>query len=283
MSGTATLNHKATSTTGAHDRVERVAKAQWVPLAEMTVSPLAQREFKQWRVDHLAAEFDPEQIGTFVVNHRDGKYFIIDGQHRRALLRAVGWGDQSVLSDVYEGLTEAEEAEMFLKRNDTLAVTAFDKFRIGVRAGRHPEVDVEKIIRDNGLRVARQGPGAVRAPATFLKVYRAHGGQVLTAALGTAHAAYGDSGLQSRVIDGIALMLSRYHNGMVDLERLANQLGALHLGVDGLIQAAWKIREKSGETFTVAVAAATVDAYNSGLSGRKRLNSWWRSEDEAGA
>lgn len=265
-------------TTPGH--VERTGRRAWVAITDTEVSPLAQREFKQWRVDHLVANFDPEQIGTPVVNHRDGKYFIIDGQHRIAAMRAVGWGDQSVECEVYEDLTEAQEAEMFLKRNDTLAVTAFDKFRISVRAGRRPEIDVERIIRDQGLRVARKGPGAIRSPATLVKVYQNHGGQVLTAAIGTAYAAYGDLGLESRVIHGLGLMLSRYTDGTVDLERLATKLGELHLGVDGLIQAAWKIREKSGTAFTVSIAAAAVDAYNTGLSARKRLPSWWRSESD---
>lgn len=260
--------------------VERTGRRQWVRITNMEVSPLAQRDYKQYRVDHLVANFDPEQIGTPVVNHRDGKYFIIDGQHRVATLKAVGWGDQSVECEVYQDLTEAEEAEMFLKRNDTLSVTAFDRFRIGVRAGRHPEIDVDKIIRDQGLRVARSGPGAIKAPATLVKVYNSHGGQVLTAAISVAYAAYNDLGLESRVIHGLSLMLSRYKNGLVDLDRLALQLGQLHLGVDGLIQAAWKIREKSGTAFTVAVAAAAVDAYNQGVSQRKRLTSWWKADAE---
>jgi hypothetical protein len=273
---TAVLNHSGSTT----ERVERTGRRRWVPISDMEVSPMAQREYKQWRVDHLLAIFDPEQIGTPVVNHRDGKFFLIDGQHRVAAMKAVGWGDQSVECEVYDGLSEAEEAEMFLKRNDTLAVTAFDKFRIGVRAGRHPEVDVDRIIRSQGLRVARSGPGAIKAPATLVKVYSAHGGAVLTAALGVAHAAYGDLGLESRVVHGLSLMLSRYNDGLVDLERLATQLGGIHLGVDGLIQAAWKIREKSGTAFTVAIAAAAVDAYNQGLASRKRLTSWWRSEGD---
>lgn len=69
-------------------KITRQARLRWVPIAQMKVNPLAQRELNQARVDKLAANFDPEQIGTPTVNHRDGAYYIIDGQHRIEALKA---------------------------------------------------------------------------------------------------------------------------------------------------------------------------------------------------
>jgi hypothetical protein len=48
----------------APGRVQREARLQWVPISQMRVSPLAQRDLNQARVDRLAASFDPEQLGT---------------------------------------------------------------------------------------------------------------------------------------------------------------------------------------------------------------------------
>lgn len=53
-------------------RVQREARLQWVPVPQMRVSPLAQRELNQARVDRLAASFDLEQLGTPAVSFRDG-------------------------------------------------------------------------------------------------------------------------------------------------------------------------------------------------------------------
>jgi len=124
---------KPTEPTG---RVERAARLKWCPIAKMRVSPTAQRELKQHRVDHLVANFDLEQIGTPVVSERDGAYYILDGQHRIEALRGIGWGDQQIQCWTYTGLTEEDEAERFLKLNDTLVVDSFSKFRVGVNAGR---------------------------------------------------------------------------------------------------------------------------------------------------
>src|SRR5262249_61491582 len=69
------------------------------------------------------------------------------------------------ISSRAEGLTEAQEAEVFLKLNDTLPVRAFAKFKVSVQAGRDAEADVDRIVRALGLRIARgSGGGAPGGP-----------------------------------------------------------------------------------------------------------------------
>src|SRR5574342_399774 len=116
-------------------RAERRAVLTWVPLKAMRVNPLAQRDLNEARVDRLVTEFDLEQFGAPTVNHRDDHYNIIDGQHRiEALKRWFGegaWEDQQVQCFTYGGLSEDQEAEVFLRLNDTLTVNVFTKFKIG--------------------------------------------------------------------------------------------------------------------------------------------------------
>ena len=97
-------------------RIERAGRLRWVPLAQMRINPLAQRDLNQAWVAKLAAGFDLEQIGAPVVSHRGGWYYLIDGQHRiEALKLWLGsWEGQQVQCWCYEGLTEAQEAELFL-------------------------------------------------------------------------------------------------------------------------------------------------------------------------
>jgi Family of unknown function (DUF6551) len=133
-------------------RIERQARLRWVPLAQMRVNPLAQRDFNSARVAKLAAVFDPEKMDTPTVNHRGGWYYLIDGQHRIAALKQwlSSWQDQQVQCWTYEGLSEEQEAEKFLALNDTLPVRAFAKFKVSVQAGRDTEVDVDRIVRALG-------------------------------------------------------------------------------------------------------------------------------------
>ena len=116
-----------TGTGKAGGRIERQARLRWVPLTQMRINPLAQRDLNQARVSKLAAAFEPEKMDAPTVNHRGDWYYLIDGQHRIAALKEwlASWQGQQVQCWTYEGLSEAEEAEKFLALNDTLPVRAF--------------------------------------------------------------------------------------------------------------------------------------------------------------
>lgn len=262
--------------TGA--RVERAARLHWVPLGKTKVSPLAQRELKQARVDRIVATLDLEQIGTPTVNLRDGSYYIIDGQHRIEALRQFGLeADQQIQCWSYEGLSEEEEAEKFLKLNDTLAVNAFSKFRVGVQAGRPTETDIDRVVRAQGLRVSTdEGDGAIRAVGTLTRIYNRAGAAVLARTLRIIRDAYGDPGLEAGVIDGIGLLCQRYNGDLNDVDAVT-RLAKAHGGVNGLLGSAEQLRRKTGNQRGHCVAAAAVDIYNRGRGGKK-LPSWWHED-----
>lgn len=158
-------------------RVEREARLRWVPFNSLRVNPLAQRELNRGRVNKLIAEMELERIGNPTVNARDGLFWIIDGQHRIAALKEWlgdgAWEDQSIQCWSYEDLSEEEEAEVFLRLNDTLTVAVFEKFRVGVKSGRVEETDIDRIVRAQGLRITREkGNGAIGAVTALRGVYR---------------------------------------------------------------------------------------------------------------
>lgn len=262
-------------------RVTRTARIRWVPIAMMEVSPAAQRELKQFRVDHLVAHLDLEQIGAPTVNERDGVFYIIDGQHRIAALIEIGWGDQQIQCFCYDGLTEAEEAEVFLKLNDTLAVSAFDKFTVGVVSGRETESDINRIVRSRGLTISRNRStgNSVSAVGTLTRIYKRAGAGNLARTLQLIVDSYGDAGLEAPVLDGISLLCQRYGADLEDV-RVVEQLSTLRGGVNGLLNKSETIRRTTGNAKGHCVAAAAVDVINRGKGGRK-LPSWWKSGDVA--
>lgn len=257
------------------NRVEREARLRWVPIGLMKVSPLAQRELNQARVDKLAADFDLEQLGTPTVSHRDGAFYIIDGQHRIEALKQIGWGDQQVQCWVYEGLTEQMEAEKFLRLGDVLTIEGFSKFRIGVVAGRPAECDIDRIVRSNGLVISRdQVPGAIRAVGTLRRIYDRADGKTLGRALRITRDAFGDPGMEAAVLDGIGLLCQRY-NGALDDTVAIEKLASVNGGVNGLLGKAEVLRRQTGNQKGHCVAAAAVEIINQGRGGKK-LESWWR-------
>lgn len=261
-------------------KVERVARLKWVPIPKCKFPDIAQREkINQARVDKIAADFDLEQLGTPTVNERDGSFYVMDGMHRIQALKQIGWGDQQIQCWTYADLTDEQMAERFLKLNDTLAVGAFDKFRIGINAGREVETDIDRIVRAQGLHVSRdESEGAVRAIGTLRKVYDRGGPYVLARTLGLIRESYGTPGFQAVVIDGLSLLCQRY-NGVFDETVAVEQLGSVRGGVNGLTGKAESLRLKTGNQKAPCVAAAAVDIINRGRRGEK-LPSWWKNEDD---
>jgi hypothetical protein len=242
----------------------------------MKVSSAAQRDVNQARVDKLAAHFDLEQLGNPTVNLRDGHYWIIDGQHRIEALRQLDFGGYDIECWTYEGLTEDEEAEKFLKLNDVLTVDVFYKFRVGVQAGRPDEVEIQRIITSLGLAVTRaKSEGAVRAVGTLRRVYTRSGSDVLERTLRTVRDAYGDAGLEAPIIDGIGHLIGRY-DGVVDDDVVIERLSRAHGGPSGLLAKAKVLQRQTGSVLGQCVAAAAVETINRGRGGRK-LPDWWKA------
>lgn len=270
-----------TSTDTMPKKIERTARLRWIPIAKMTVSPLAQRELKPSWVDHIVANFDVQQLGMPTVNERDDAFYIIDGQHRISALEEMGWADQQIQCWTYTGLTPEQEADMFLRLNDTLAVPAFDKFRIAIEANRPEETDIDRIVRAQGLVVSRDHiEGAIHAVGTLGRLYRRAGPAVLATTLRIIRDAYGTAGLEAPVIDGLGLLCGRY-NGELDEETCVEKLGSARGGVNGLTGKAEQLRRSTGNAKAHCVAAAAVELINRGRAGKK-LPNWWREETRGG-
>lgn len=259
-------------------KVEREARLRWVPIPDMRISPMAQRELNQARVDRIASTFDLEQIGTPTVNERDGLFYVIDGQHRIEALKEIGWGDQQLQCWAYVGLTEQEEAEKFLKLNDTLTVDAFSKFKIGVQAGRPLECDIDRIVRLQGLTISRaKSAGAIHAVGTLRRIYVRSDPATLRRTLAIIRDAFGDSGFEALVLDGIGLLCQRYNAELND-EAIVTRLSSAHGGVKGLLGMAEGLHKSTGSPKAHCVAASAVTVYNRGRG--KKLPSWWREDGD---
>lgn len=258
------------------EKIQREARLRWVPIEKMKVSPVAQRDLKEARVDHLAVNFDLEQLGTPTVNERDGWFYIIDGQHRVEALRQIGWGDQQIQCWTYVDLTDEQMADRFDRLNDVLTVHSFDKFRVRVTAGREVESDIDRIVRSNGLVVSRDHvPGAISAVGTLRRVYNRSDPSTLGRTLRIIRDAYGDAGLEAPVIDGIGHLCTRYNGDLNDEEAIL-KLGKAHGGVHGLLNKAETLRRSTGNYKAHCVAAAAVEIINQGKGGKK-LPSWFKA------
>jgi hypothetical protein len=271
------------STTGVLEKSSLTADRQsitdWVDIADMRVSQAAQREFRLAHAAKLAVEFDMEAFGYPIVNIRDdGSVYLVDGQHRVAALKMTKRPIDKVLCEIYHGLTEEEEAELFLLRDTRRAIPAFERWKIAQTAGRKAELEIARIVNEAGLKVAMSTTdGAIRAVGTLKRIYDDKGENVLARTLAVIRDAFGTNGFDAIVMTGISMMISRYGD-KIDDDYLTQKLGRLHGGVRGLVGNAEVLHRQTGHPKSTCVAAAAVEAFNSGHGGY-RLTPWWRQRN----
>lgn len=259
------------------------SKFGMVPIAALNVDPEAQRGVSMSWVKARVHSFDPDQVGYILTNKRaSGKLYIVDGQHRVELMRAIGWSDQNIPAEIFEGLSQAEEAKLFNARNDRKAVTPFDKFRISVTAGNPEACDIDRIVREHGLVVSKeQQDGHVTAVASLQRVYRGggitsakEGPAALRKALTVLVQSWGKqaSSVNGEVVSGLGLLFLRY-NGTVSDKDLIKKLSPFPGGSPGLLGKGRAMRELRGRPVAHCIASLLVDLYNKGRKGGK-LDAW---------
>lgn len=254
-----------------------------VALQDLNVDPDAQRKLNPGWVKAHVPTFDPDLLGYILVNKRiNTKLYVVDGQHRVELLRAVGWGDQNIHAEYREGLTQAEEAEWFLGRNDRKAVQPFDKFRVRITEGDPIACDINKIVTAHGLVISDQAKnGHVIAVAALEHVYRGggisgqkDGARALSDALRATVKAWGDqpSSVSGKIIQSLGLVQLRYH-GSIDQKALADKLAPFPGGAPGLLGKGKAVQEVRGRPLHHCIASIIVDIYNKGRRIGK-LDAW---------
>ena len=269
------------------DPRERRSNIEKVRIDTLTVPTVgrAQRPFHQAKGDRIAREFDINLFGFPVVCRVDDVNWLVDGQHRVYGLQKSGCAGPTdeVDFEVYHGLTMAEMATMFLGRNRSTPVTAFERFGVAVTAGYPAEVAIAGIVESLGLKIGDpKVRGNVFAVGALRRVYDRDGGEVLTRVLRVLRAAF-ESDPQAfgrRLLEGLGLVLAAYAD--LDDALLVRSLAALPNNVQSVHSLAEQHRQQLGRPVPDCVAAAVVDIYNGAVGKKRRLVKWWKV-DTAGA
>lgn len=110
--------------------------------SKMLIYPreLYQRGVQRKRVEMIAADFNEYVANEPKVSFRNGKYYVVDGQHTiEGRILRNGGKDLPILCKVYTGLTMEQEALFFAEQNGHSApLTAGIKLRAKVVGGDAP-------------------------------------------------------------------------------------------------------------------------------------------------
>ena len=155
------LSHKMDEKIKALRNIEFDSKdfgvEMWLPTEELMIDEETQRGLMVSQVEKIINEFNPSSFGRITVSKRKDGYYVTNGQHRLIALRKIGINKAPciVIDNPYENEKEIKkfDAINFLEINqNSQAVRAIDKYRIGVSAQLPDWVNVKQVIEENGLR-----------------------------------------------------------------------------------------------------------------------------------
>ncbi|MFW0790849.1 DUF6551 family protein [Gordonia sp. CPCC 205333] len=204
-----------------------VEYGETVPTTDLKIDPQAQRTLNEKRAQKLAEEFIPEAVGTIIVSERDnGDKFIVDGQHRWRASQLLG--RDSVVCEIHHGLTQTEEAILFLIKNrESSKPSAIDEYQIGLTGGIPLFVDTEKILKSHGLSMGTTSVNTVGAVNGVLRITDKYGPDVLHRTLTIAEHAWGRTAetWDGMLLGGIGEVVGRHGEQIQNDEELAKKIG----------------------------------------------------------
>ena len=184
-----------------------------------------QRPVLDRMVDKLVRHWDPRLLTPLVVSYRDGRYNLVDGQHRVCGGKRKNNGkDVDMLCQVYYGLTYEQEAELYYKLDQAkghLRLSSATKALL--ESGSNAEVtDVKRRVEDAGFTWALDKPNGepfeIGATRTVINAYRLLGGAAFSRMLSllakTWRGAPGST--KASILSGMALFVKTYEAEMND-------------------------------------------------------------------
>jgi hypothetical protein len=236
-----------------------------------------QRPHDEQRVRKIADNFDPDLLG--VIMRADGTYAVMDGGHRIAAVTYLGWGDQLVPAQVFDGLTVQEEAHVFAQFNrERVRPDPLTLFRAQVLAGDERSKALDRAIRKSGIHLVNR-PNHFRSIGIAITVAEAEGVDVVQKTLTVMQDAWGDNvadnPMHAKIFQGLALVIA--NSPKIDLKHLTKRVreystSSIQYKAEALSGAGREFRGVHG------VAKVIANLYNVRLRATNRLpETVWRS------
>ncbi len=231
-----------------------------------------QRPIDERNVEKLIREWNNAVLDPLVVSFRDGRFYLVDGQHWVSAMRKMNGGnDLLVMCKIHTGLTYEEEAGLCYQLDQSKTrLTLAQATRALKESGKNAEVqDIHRLIEQNGFtwihgkKCAK--PHEIVATQTVIAAYRLLGGADFSRMLGLLNSVWhGDPySLSGAFIAGMALFLKTYGAELKDHVFIRRLTG---VSPDDIIQDGKQ--DFTTNKRTLRYARAILNKYNSMHSGR---------------
>jgi ParB-like nuclease domain len=270
-----------------------VLQAQAPQMEEVRLSFLRtdsryQRPLSPVLVRRISTSFNSAKMGLIIVSKRDdGFYYILDGQHRVAALRALNHTDAPCY--VYTDLTPKQEADIFETMNRVRRrATTRDSFRARYFMGDPTVIGIQTIANESGILLGKsasnttQHASTTAAYKTLEDIYttdvaNGFGPAALRETLKVIRESWPDEGeaLKGPFIIGVAVFLAAFGNrtNHAEIVRKFSRVSAIRVNQDAYVY----VHSLTDNTHAAGrgVAMALVDVYNLNrpLNNDSRFNS----------
>ena len=271
------------------DLQEHYFGIEWLSTEDLIVDTNYQRPIKLALVKAISEAWDWRAVRTLAVSLRltaDGNtYAVIDGQQRFTAARECDI--KRLPCQVYVDLTEKQEAELFLKLNNSMKPSANDMFRAKLAEGDEEAKLIMMALNNTDWKLDldltfskkskyEYGSKTISSATALVNIYRNGGILHLQSVLNIAHGWHSQHLAGSAdILNGISTFLMKY-KGKIDLdrltERLAEETPSSLLGKAIQLMAAERSMYLTGQaTRYKSLARVITGVYNKGLRASNKL------------
>lgn len=261
-----------------------------VSVNDLEIDPQVQRfRYNPRKVEHIVKNYNEAAIGLITVSRRNAvTLVVVDGWHRWEAKRRISDSTGEMLCRVFDGLTLAEEAQMFLDLNPGNQPTALDRYRMRLLTDDPDTLAIDAAIHAYGWAVHPQkGVGHLQCVNALHRVQNLAkaGGEATedllkNTILVVSRAWPGQAEAGAAVLlEGTSAVLNEYREKL-DMDRLINQLKDYAGGPGALVNNAQQLSRVTRARVPMSVADLLVKQYNLNLrpGGPTILGSWRRSK-----
>lgn len=235
------------------------------------------RGINRRQVNKIKRDYHEDMVQPAVVSFRDGKYFIVDGQHRSQAKYELNGNDPNtqILCDVRTGLTYEQEADLYYRLNTGSKVLSFAETLTGLIESKDADaLRFRSIVESCGYVVGGNSTNSLTALQTTWKIFNKNGGEEkLATILNLTHASWPESknGTHSMMIDGLSMFLDK-HSGDYHTDHFVKNFAAID--PDILVRDAttfYKSMDSKSFTRPYCMYTVIVKRYNNNLRASNKL------------
>lgn len=207
---------------------------KYIRYEDLAIESAYQRPPSPQLINRIAKDFQPDKAWPLRVNFRDGRYYVMDGQHR--MVAGHKAGVKQFLCHVQTGKSLEEEARFFWETQSKTArrnLTSYQLFNARLASGDDTAIRVKRICESVGVKLVgslRVG-GDCQCVSALESVLYTWGEDALVEALELLMLCWGrdKNGLESWLVQGMAFLVNCVlgRDGKIDRVRMEKNLSTL--------------------------------------------------------